>query len=70
MQWVFICVELCGSGYVNLCMDANHQLFLTDHLYLMMKHFCPDEKVLFQEDSVPIHRAQALTGDLRRMKII
>ncbi len=42
--------------------DANQQkAALSDHLYPVMKHFCPDGSGLFQDDSAPIHRARGLT---------
>lgn len=41
---------------------ANHyNVVLSDHFYMIMKHFDPDGSGVFQDDSASIHRAQGVT---------
>lgn len=46
------------------------QISLTDHLYPMMKHFCPDGRGPIQDGSAPIHRAQDSLNILMSMKMM
>ena len=51
----------CWHGLGPLVTANQYQVVLSDHLYPMMKHFCPDVSGLFQDDNAPIHRARGVT---------
>ncbi len=40
---------------------CKYEVVLSDHLYAMMKHFYPNGRGLFQDDSALVHRAQGVT---------
>ncbi len=46
-----------GSPYREVSLQITTKMCLSDHLYLMMKHFYSDGSGLFQDDNAPIHRA-------------
>lgn len=45
---------------VGIDIISQYNVFLTDHFYLMMINFCPNESGLFQDDSAYIHSGRGL----------
>ncbi len=63
MLWGAFCWQGLGplvplEGRVT---SNQYKVVLNDHLYPMMKYFCPDGSGLFQDDNAPIHRARGVS---------